>query len=85
MKDTNLKDQVSINCPLKKRVNEICEMTKKEYPEMDNYLVQVCAVDYVMFDEMKIERDADAGKELYKTFITERNNTTYNCVKLENV
>ena len=37
--------------PIEKRVNEICEMTKKEYPEMDNYLVWVCAVDYVMFDD----------------------------------
>ena len=52
---------------------------------MDNYLVWVCAVDYVMYDEMKIERDTEAGKELYDSFITERNNTTYNCVKLENV
>ena len=52
---------------------------------MDNYLVWVCAVDYVMFDEMKLEKDTEAGKELYESFINERNNITYNCVKLENV
>ena len=71
--------------PIEKRVNEICEMTKKEFPEMDNYLLWVIAVDYVMFDEMKLEKDTEAGKELYDSFINERNNTTYNCVKLENI
>ena len=71
--------------PIEKRVNELCEQTKKEYPEMDNYFIWLCAVDYVMYDEMKIERDSDAGKDLHESFIAERNNTTYNCVKLENV
>ena len=39
--------------------------TKKEFPDLDNYFIWVCAVDYVMYDEMKIERDTDAGKDIY--------------------
>ena len=34
--------------PIEERVNEIMEMTKKEYPTIDNYLLWVCAVDYVL-------------------------------------
>ena len=33
--------------PIEERVNEIMEMTKKEYPTIDNYLLWVCAVEYV--------------------------------------
>ena len=31
--------------PIEERVNEIMEATKKEYPNIDNYLLWVCAVD----------------------------------------
>ena len=34
--------------PIEERVNEIIEATKKEYPNMDNYLLWLCAVDYVL-------------------------------------
>ena len=34
--------------PIEERVNEIMEITKKEYPTIDNYLLWVCAVDYVL-------------------------------------
>ncbi len=33
--------------PIEERVNEIMEATKKEYPNIDNYLLWLCAVDYV--------------------------------------
>ena len=34
--------------PIEERVNEIMEATKKEYPNVDNYLLWLCAVDYVL-------------------------------------
>ncbi len=37
--------------PIEERVNEIMEATIKEYPEyptVDNYLLWLCAVDYVL-------------------------------------
>ncbi len=34
--------------PIEERDNEIIEATKKEYPNMDNYLLWLCAVDYVL-------------------------------------
>ena len=30
------------------RINELVEMTKKEFPTMDNYFIWLCAVDYMM-------------------------------------
>ena len=43
-------------------------MTKKEYPEVDNYLLWLCAVDYVM-EEMGLKKDPDKGKELYDLYL----------------
>ncbi len=34
--------------PIEERVNEIIEATKKEYPNVDNYLLWLCSVDYVL-------------------------------------
>ena len=42
--------------PIEARVNEILELTKKEYPTMDNFLMWLCAVDFVM-DEMGLKKD----------------------------
>ena len=33
--------------PIEEKVNDLVEMTKKEFPEMDNYLIWINAVDYV--------------------------------------
>ncbi len=33
---------------IEESVNEIMEASKKEYPSMDNYLLWLCAVDYVL-------------------------------------
>jgi hypothetical protein len=33
--------------PIEERVNEIMEATTKKYPNRDNYLLWVCAVDCV--------------------------------------
>ena len=33
--------------PIEERVDEIMEATKKEYPTVENYLLWLCAVDYV--------------------------------------
>ena len=41
--------------PIENRVNEILELTKKEYPNVDNYLLWLCAVDYVL-DEMGLKK-----------------------------
>jgi hypothetical protein len=71
--------------PIEARVNEICEQTKKEFPDVDNYFIWICAVDFVMYDEMKIERDSEAGKKLYEDFVNERDKVIYSCVQLENI
>ena len=63
-------------------MNEIIEMTKKEYPEIDNYLLWICAVDYVM-EEMGIKKDSVKGKELYDLYLKERKTFIYNTVKIE--
>jgi hypothetical protein len=36
--------------PFEERVNEIMEATKKEYPNVDSFLLWLCAVDYVLED-----------------------------------
>ena len=68
--------------PIEKKVNEIIEMTKKEYPEIDNYLLWLCAVDYVM-EEMGLKKDSDKGKELYDLYLKERKTFIYNTVNVE--
>ncbi len=39
-------------------LNEIMEATKKEYPNIDNYLLWLCAVDYVL-EEKGLKKDND--------------------------
>jgi hypothetical protein len=38
-------------------------MTKREYPTIDNFLIWVMAVDY-MIDELGIKKKDDLGKQL---------------------
>ena len=65
-----------------KRINELVELTKQEYPTMDNYLIWLLAVDYMM-EELNIKVDNTSGKQLYEDSMKERNKTLYNSVELK--
>ena len=67
--------------PIEERVNEIIEATKKEYPNMDNYLLWLCAVDYVL-EEKGLKKDNDEGFKMYEEYIKERKIFIYNTVKV---
>ena len=54
--------------PAEERVNEIMEITKKEYPTIDNYLLWVCAVDYVL-EEKGLKKDNEDGVEMYEEYV----------------
>ncbi len=45
-----------------RRINELVELTKQEYPTMDNYLIWISAFDYVM-EELNIKVDNTSGKQ----------------------
>ena len=62
------------------RINELVELTKQEYPTIDNYFIWMAAVDYLM-EELNIKNDTN-GKSLYDDFLKERNKTVYNSVEL---
>jgi len=64
------------------RINELVEMTKKEYPTIDNYLIWLMAVDYMM-EELGIKEDKkNVGKSLYEESLVERNKLIYDSVQL---
>ena len=65
-------------------INELVELTKKEFPTVDNYFIWLMAVDYVM-EEMGLKNDdSDNGKEQYNEYLNERNKLIYDSVKLNN-
>ena len=64
-----------------KRINELVEMVKKEYPTLDNYMIWIIVVDYMM-EELMIEKDENAGKELYENALKERDKLLYDNVNL---
>ena len=68
--------------PIEERVNEIMEATKKEYPTVDNYLLWLCAVDYVL-EEKGLKKDNDDGVKMYEDYVKERKIFIYNTVKIE--
>ena len=68
--------------PIEERVNEIIEATKKEYPNVDNYLLWLCAVDYVL-EEKGLKKDNDDGIKMYEEYMKERKIFIYNSVKVE--
>ena len=68
--------------PIEERVNEIMEATKKEYPNVDNYLLWLCAVDYVL-EEKGLKKDNDDGVKMYEEYIKERKIFIYNTVKVQ--
>jgi len=69
--------------PIEERVNEIIEATKKEYPNIDNYLLWLCAVDYVL-EEKGLKKGNDDGVKMYEEYIKERKIFIYNTVKVQN-
>ena len=68
--------------PIEERVNEIMEMTKKEYPTMDNYLLWVCAVDYVL-EEKGLKKENENGVKMYEEYVKQRKTFIYNTVHVE--
>ena len=46
-------------------------MTKLEYPQVDNYFIWLCSVDFVM-EELGLKTESDAGKQMYEAFLKER-------------
>ena len=69
--------------PIEDRVNEIVEACKKEYPNLDLFLLWTATVDYVMKEELKIERiDSNEGKEMYEGYLKQRKIFQYDAVKI---
>ena len=68
--------------PIEDRVNEIIEMTKKEYPTMDNYLIWLCAVDYVL-EEKGLKKEKEHGAKMYEEYVKQRKTFIYNNVTVE--
>ena len=64
------------------RINELVELTKQEYPTMDNYFLWLCAVDYMM-EELNIKNDSISGKSMFNDCLKERNTFIYNSVELK--
>ena len=67
--------------PIEERVNEIMEATKKEYPNIDNYYLWVCAVDCVL-EEKGLKKDNDDGVKMHEEYMKERKTFIYNTVKV---
>ena len=67
--------------PIEERVNEIMEATKKEYPNIDNYLLWLCAVDYVL-EEKGLKKDNDDGVKMYEEYVKQKI-FIYNIVTVE--
>jgi hypothetical protein len=63
------------------RINDLVELTKQEYPTIDNYLIWLCAVDYMM-EELNLKKE-NSGKNMYDDFLKERNKFIYNSVELK--
>ena len=68
--------------PIEERVNEIMEMTKKEYPTIDNYLLWVCAVDHVL-EEKGLKKENENGVKMYEEYVKQRKTFIYNTVHVE--
>ena len=51
-----------------KRINELIELTKNEFPDVDNYFIWLCAVGYIMEELGTKKNDLDIGKDQYNEF-----------------
>ena len=68
---------------IKERVNELMELTKKEMPHMDNYLLWLCTLDYIIREELKLDINETEAEEFYKKFQDQKETFIYNNVKIE--
>ena len=59
------------------RINELVELTKQEYPTMDNYFLEY------MMEELNIKTDNSSGKSMFNDCLKERNTFVYNSVELK--
>jgi hypothetical protein len=59
------------------RVNELVELSLKQFPNTDKYLIWVCAVDYVMREEMKLNIDDEIIKSTVDNIYNSRNENKY--------
>ena len=59
------------------RVNELVELSLKQFPYIDKYLIWVCAVDYVMREEMKLNIDDENIKLKMDEIYNSRNENKY--------
>ena len=65
------------------RINELVELAKKEFPNLDNYFLWMASVDYMM-EELGIkDENENLGKSAYEHFLKERNKLIYNSVELK--
>jgi hypothetical protein len=67
---------------IEERVNEIMEATKKEYPNLDNYYLWLCAVDDVL-EEKGLKKDNKDGIKMYEEYLEQRKIFIYNTVRVE--
>jgi len=65
-----------------KRINELVEQCKIEFPHIDNYFLWLSACDFVM-EELGIKNESQLGKSLYEEFLKERETLIYNNVDLQ--
>lgn len=59
------------------RVNELVELSLKQFPNIDKYFLWVCAVDYVMKEEMKLNIDDEDIKLKVDEIYNSRNENKY--------
>ena len=59
------------------RVEQLVELSLKEFPNTDKYLIWVCAVDYVMREEMKLNIDDETIKLKVDEIYNSRNENQY--------
>ena len=65
------------------RVNELMELCKKQYPNLDFYLLWISTVDYVLKEELKVETTSEEqAKKWYDEYLNERNKREYQNVQL---
>ena len=66
------------------RVNELMLLCKKEFPTINNYLLHTQVVDYILHEELKLERDNEAWRERYEANVKESQKLLYENVELIN-
>lgn len=59
------------------RVNELVELSLKQFPNVDKYFLWVCAVDYVLKEEMKLDIDDEDIKLKVDEIYSSRNENKY--------